>query len=106
MGFLRKIWDVDRWHFNNVHLSTSAVIDFSNNENSVNFGDEERARALRINKTRLLAPVNANETLDHRMHSRNTAKPQGAGATLASLMMFYLQKTEQFLKPPMKTEND
>lgn len=64
---------VDRWHYYDLHLPSTAVIDFGSIATEENCPEEERDRGVRVFALHFVTPVNENYTIDHWMHLRNTA---------------------------------
>ena len=77
VGFFQKFGDfsgnVDRWHYYDLHLPSTAVIDFGSIDTKFNCAEEERAQGVRIFALHFVTPVNENYTIDHWMHLRNTS---------------------------------
>lgn len=66
--------NVDRWHYYDLHLPSTAVIDFGSIDTAENCPEDERDRGVRVFALHFVTPVNENYTIDHWMHLRNTAK--------------------------------
>lgn len=64
---------VDRWHYYDLHLPSTAVIDFGSIATEENCPEDERNRGIRIFALHFVTPVNENYTIDHWMHLRNSA---------------------------------
>jgi vanillate O-demethylase monooxygenase subunit len=64
---------VDRWHYYDLHLPSTAVIDFGSIDTALNCPEDERDRGVRIFALHFVTPVNENHTIDHWMHLRNTS---------------------------------
>jgi vanillate O-demethylase monooxygenase subunit len=64
---------VDRWHYYDLHLPSTAVIDFGSIATEENCPEDERNRGIRIFALHFVTPVNENCTIDHWMHLRNSA---------------------------------
>ena len=77
VGFFQKFGGfsghVDRWHYYDLHLPSTAVIDFGSIDAALNCAEEDRGQGVRIFALHFLTPVNADLTIDHWMHVRNTA---------------------------------
>lgn len=69
---------VDRWHYYDLHLPSTAVIDFGSIDTSVDCAEEDRHRGVRIFAIHFVTPVNENYTIDHWMHLRNTEQGDDA----------------------------
>ena len=69
-GFTRH---VDRWHYYDLHLPSTAVIDFGSIDTEENCPEDERDRGVRVFALHFVTPVNENYTIDHWMHLRNAA---------------------------------
>ncbi len=65
--------NVDRWHYYHLHLPSTAVIDFGSADAALALAEEDRGQGVRIFAIHFVTPVNADETVDHWMHVRNTA---------------------------------
>lgn len=65
--------NVDRWHYYDLHLPSTAVIDFGSIDTAENCPEEERDRGVRVFALHFVTPVNENYTIDHWMHVRNSA---------------------------------
>lgn len=63
---------VDRWHYYDLHLPSTAVIDFGSIDTAENCPEEERGRGVRIFALHFVTPVREDYTIDHWMHLRNT----------------------------------
>lgn len=66
--------NVDRWHYYDLHLPSTAVIDFGSVDTAENCPEDERDRGVRIFAIHFVTPVDENTTIDHWMHLRNTAQ--------------------------------
>lgn len=77
IGFFQKFGgfegNVDRWHYYDLHLPSTAVIDFGSIDTRENCPEEARDRGVRIFALHFVTPVNEHFTIDHWMHLRNTA---------------------------------
>jgi vanillate O-demethylase monooxygenase subunit len=77
IGFFRNFGgfdgNVDRWHYYHLHMPSTAVIDFGSADASRDLAEEDRGEGVRIFAIHFVTPVNADETVDHWMHLRNTA---------------------------------
>ncbi len=72
--------NVDRWHYYDLHLPSTAVIDFGSVDTSMKCPEEERDRGVRIFAIHFVTPVNDSNTIDHWMHVRNTALDDDAAS--------------------------
>ena len=76
IGFFQKFGGfdghVDRWHYYDLHLPSTAVIDFGSIATEENCPEEERGRGVRIFALHFVTPVREDYTIDHWMHLRNT----------------------------------
>jgi vanillate O-demethylase monooxygenase subunit len=82
-GFTGK---VDRWHYYDLHMPSTAVIDFGSVDTEMNCPEEERDRGVRVFAIHFVTPVNANYTIDHWMHLRNTAVGEDAASSKIDAM--------------------
>jgi len=77
IGFFQKFGGfdghVDRWHYYDLHLPSTAVIDFGSIDTELNCPEEERGRGVRIFALHFVTPVREDYTIDHWMHLRNTS---------------------------------
>lgn len=77
IGFFQKFGgfdgNVDRWHYYDLHLPSTAVIDFGSIDTKANCPEDERNKGVRIFAIHFVTPVDENNTVDHWMHLRNTA---------------------------------
>ncbi len=77
VGFFQKFGgfsgNVDRWHYYHLHLPSTAVIDFGSIVVAANCAEEDRDQGVRIFALHFVTPVNADYTIDHWMHLRNTS---------------------------------
>lgn len=84
IGFFQKFGgfsgNVDRWHYYDLHLPSTAVIDFGSIATEENCPEEERDRGVRIFALHFVTPVDAHNTIDHWMHLRNTAQGDEAAS--------------------------
>ena len=71
---------VDRWHYYDLHLPSTAVIDFGSVDTALNCPEDERDRGVRIFALHFVTPVNEDYTIDHWMHLRNTAQGDAAAS--------------------------
>ncbi len=75
IGFFQKFGNftgnVDRWHYYDLHLPSTAVIDFGSVATEENCPEDERDRGMRIFAIHFVTPVNEHHTVDHWMHLRN-----------------------------------
>ncbi len=78
--------NVDRWHYYDLHLPSTAVIDFGSVDTKMNCPEDERDRGVRIFAIHFVTPVNENYTIDHWMHLRNTAVGEDAASTKIDAM--------------------
>ncbi len=91
VGFFKEFGgfkgDVDRWHYYDLHLPSTAVIDFGSIDSAENCPEEERDRGVRVFALHFVTPVNAEYTIDHWMHLRNAAKGEAeASAKIDGLL--------------------
>ncbi|CUH66762.1 Toluene-4-sulfonate monooxygenase system iron-sulfur subunit TsaM1 [Thalassovita gelatinovora] len=84
IGFFQKFGgfkgNVDRWHYYDLHLPSTAVIDFGSIDTDLNCPEEERDRGVRIFAIHFVTPVSEDYTIDHWMHLRNTAQGDQAAS--------------------------
>ncbi len=77
IGFFQKFGGfdghVDRWHYYDLHLPSTAVIDFGSIDTKLNCPENERDRGVRIFALHFVTPVREDYTIDHWMHLRNTS---------------------------------
>ena len=77
IGFFKKFGgfsgNVDRWHYYGLHLPCTAVIDFGSAPTEAALAEKDRGQGVRIFAIHLLTPVDAQTTIDHWMHLRNSA---------------------------------
>lgn len=77
VGFFQKFGGfeghVDRWHYYNLHLPCTAVIDFGSAAVDAKLNESERDKGVRIFALHFLTPVNQHYTIDRWMHLRNAA---------------------------------
>jgi len=85
VGFFQEFGDfkghVDRWHYYDLHLPSTAVIDFGSIATEENCPEEERNRGVRVFALHFVTPVNENYTIDHWMHLRNAAVGEEAASS-------------------------
>ena len=90
IGFFKEFGgfsgDVDRWHYYDLHLPSTAVIDFGSIDSAENCPEDERNRGVRVFAIHFVTPINEDETVDHWMHIRNTAAEQSANAKIDGLL--------------------
>lgn len=72
---------VDRWHYYDLHLPSTAVIDFGSITTEENCPEDERNRGVRVFALHFVTPVNENYTIDHWMHLRNAAVGEDAASS-------------------------
>lgn len=76
IGFFQKFGGfaghVDRWHYYDLHLPSTAVIDFGSIDVAANCAEEDRHQGVRIFALHFVTPVREDYTIDHWMHLRNT----------------------------------
>lgn len=84
VGFFREFGEfeghVDRWHYYDLHLPSTAVIDFGSIDTREKCPEEERDRGVRVFALHFVTPVNENKTVDHWMHLRNAAVGEDAAS--------------------------
>ena len=85
IGFFREFGGfeghVDRWHYYDLHLPSTAVIDFGSIDTKENCPEDERDRGVRVFALHFVTPVNENYTIDHWMHLRNAAVGEDAASS-------------------------
>ncbi len=90
IGFFQKFGGfdghVDRWHYYDLHLPTTAVIDFGSVDTKMNCPEDERDRGVRIFALHFVTPVTEDYTIDHWMHLRNTAVGDDAASAQMDTM--------------------
>jgi phenylpropionate dioxygenase-like ring-hydroxylating dioxygenase large terminal subunit len=90
VGFFKEFGgfdgNVDRWHYYDLYLPSTAVIDFGSIDVAANCAEDERNKGVRVFAIHFVTPVNENETIDHWMHLRNTAAQESAGAKIDNLL--------------------
>lgn len=90
VGFFKEFGgfssNVDRWHYYDLHLPSTAVIDFGSIDSAANCAEEDRNDGVRVFAIHFVTPVNEDETIDHWMHLRNTAAKESASAKIDSLL--------------------
>ena len=90
IGFFKEFGgftgDVDRWHYYDLHLPSTAVIDFGSIDSTENCPEDERNRGVRVFAIHFVTPISEDETVDHWMHIRNTAAEQSANAKIDGLL--------------------
>ena len=78
IGFFQKFGgfsgNVDRWHYYDLHLPSTAVIDFGSIDTKKNCAEEDRDQGVRIFALHFVTPVREDYTIDHWMHLRNTSQ--------------------------------
>ena len=89
IGFFQKFGgfngNVDRWHYYDLHLPSTAVIDFGSIDTALNCPEDERDRGVRIFALHFVTPVNDHQTIDHWMHLRNTEPGDEAAAQMDAM---------------------
>ena len=82
IGFFREFGgfsgNVDRWHYYDLHLPSTAVIDFGSVASHLGLAEDQRDQGVRIFALHFLTPVSATHTIDRWMHIRNTARDDPA----------------------------
>lgn len=77
IGFFQKFGgfsgNVDRWHYYDLHLPSTAMIDFGSIDTALNCHEENRNQGVRIFALHFVTPVTEEYTIDYWMHLRNTA---------------------------------
>jgi vanillate O-demethylase monooxygenase subunit len=90
VGFFKEFGgfsgNVDRWHYYDLHMPSTAVIDFGSIDSAENCAEEDRDRGVRVFAIHFVTPVNEDETIDHWMHLRNTAAEASANEKIDSLL--------------------
>jgi phenylpropionate dioxygenase-like ring-hydroxylating dioxygenase large terminal subunit len=77
VGFFQKFGGfsghVDRWHYYDLHLPSTAVIDFGSIDVGSECTEADRDQGVRIFALHFVTPVREDYTIDHWMHLRNTS---------------------------------
>ena len=75
IGFFREVGNfssnVDRWHYYDLHLPCTAVIDFGSSPVEKNLQPADRDQGVRVFALHFLTPVRAGYTIDRWVHVRN-----------------------------------
>ncbi|MGD1885296.1 MAG: Rieske 2Fe-2S domain-containing protein [Paracoccaceae bacterium] len=91
--------NVDRWHYYDLHLPSTAVIDFGSIDTAENCPEDERHRGVRVFALHFVTPVNEHHTIDHWMHLRNTAVgDEAASARMDALLAAAFQEDKDILE--------
>lgn len=102
VGFFKEFGgfsgDVDRWHYYDLHLPSTAVIDFGSVDSALNCAEEQRDGGVRIFAIHFVTPVNDEETVDHWMHLRNTAPDNDAGSKIDNLLETAFEEDKAILE--------
>ncbi len=103
VGFFREFGgfdgNVDRWHYYDLHLPSTAVIDFGSIDNAENCPEDERGRGVRVFALHFVTPVDENYTIDHWMHLRNAAKgDSAASAKIDNLLEMAFEEDKAILE--------
>ena len=90
VGFFKEFGgfscNVDRWHYYDLHLPSTALIDFGSIDSAANCAEKDRSDGVRVFAIHFVTPVNDDETIDHWMHLRNTAAEESASDKIDSLL--------------------
>lgn len=90
---------VDRWHYYDLHLPSTAVIDFGSISTDENCPEDERDRGVRVFALHFVTPVNENYTIDHWMHLRNAAVGEdAASAKIDTLLEMAFEEDKAILE--------
>ncbi len=90
--------NVDRWHYYDLHLPSTAVIDFGSIDSAENCVEEDRNEGVRVLAIHFVTPVNEDETIDHWMHLRNTAAEESASAKIDGLLGMAFEEDKAILE--------
>ncbi len=109
VGFFKEFGDfsgyVDRWHYYDLHLPSTAVIDFGSIATEENCAEEERDKGVRVFALHFVTPVNESYTIDHWMHLRNSAQGErSASAQIDGLLEKAFQEDKAILEAVHKAE--
>jgi phenylpropionate dioxygenase-like ring-hydroxylating dioxygenase large terminal subunit len=109
VGFFKEFGgfkgNVDRWHYYNLHLPSTAVIDFGSVATEENCAEEDRDKGVRVFALHFVTPVNEHYTIDHWMHLRNSAKGQdSASQKIDGLLEMAFQEDKAILEAIHKSE--
>jgi len=97
--------NVDRWHYYDLHLPSTAVIDFGSIDSEENCPEDERDRGVRVFALHFVTPVNEHYTIDHWMHLRNAAKGQAeASAKIDGLLEMAFEEDKAILEAVHESE--
>lgn len=89
---------VDRWHYYDLHLPSTAVIDFGSIDSALQCSEDDRDAGVRIFAIHFVTPVNENLTIDHWMHLRNTAAEKSAGDQIDRLLEMAFEEDKAILE--------
>ncbi len=103
VGFFKEFGgfegNVDRWHYYDLYLPSTAVIDFGSIDTAENCPEDERDRGVRVLALHFVTPVNENYTIDHWMHIRNTApEDDAASEKVDSLLAMAFEEDKAILE--------
>ena len=109
VGFFKEFGNfhghVDRWHYYNLHLPSTAVIDFGSIATEENCAEEDRDRGVRVFALHFVTPVDEHYTIDHWMHLRNSARGQdSASEKIDGLLETAFQEDKAILEAVHKAE--
>lgn len=98
--------NVDRWHYYNLHLPSTAVIDFGSAATEDNLAEEDRNDGVRIFALHFVTPVNEQYTIDHWMHLRNTAiEDEAASEQMDAMFRTAFAEDKEVLEAVQEEEN-
>lgn len=103
VGFFQKFGgfsgNVDRWHYYDLHLPSTAVIDFGSVDVAAQCGEDDRDQGVRIFAMHFVTPVRDDYTIDHWMHLRNTSLgDQDASAEMDALFKIAFAEDKAILE--------
>lgn len=97
--------NVDRWHYYDLHLPSTAVIDFGSIDIKFNCAEEDRDQGVRIFALHFVTPVNENYTIDHWMHLRNTSLgDEAASAQMDAMFKIAFAEDQAILEAVHESE--
>ena len=97
--------NVDRWHYYDLHLPSTAVIDFGSIDIKFNCAEEDRNQGVRIFALHFVTPVNENYTIDHWMHLRNTSLgDEAASAQMDAMFKIAFAEDQAILEAVHESE--
>ena len=98
-GFGNFKGNVDRWHYYNLHLPCTAVIDFGSADTEDQIAEDDRDSGNRILALHFMTPVNENYTIDRWMHLRNTAVDvEGASEQMDAMFRVAFAEDKEILE--------